>query len=166
MRSREVSSGRLHNQQGFTLIEMIVVLTIFLLLAVGSFSLFRNMQVSANLNEQSRALIHALRSAQIQSLYGDGDDPHGVFFTSAPGGEQQIVRYEGASYAARTPGSEIPYLFPASITLSRQLSTTTPEIVFSRNTGSPSATGTITVDLAGIGSRTVSVNRLGAVQEE
>jgi len=147
------------------LIELLVVLTIFLLLIVGSFSLFRSTQVSAHLNEQSNTLIHALRSAHIQSLYGQGNNSHGVYFTTAPGGEEQIIRYTGTSYAGRITGSEIPYTFPSSIDLTLQLSTTTPEIVYARNTGAPSATGTIILDLAGIGSRTISINRLGAVDE-
>ncbi|MBI2484163.1 prepilin-type N-terminal cleavage/methylation domain-containing protein [Candidatus Uhrbacteria bacterium] len=165
MKSREASSARIEQSRGFTLVELVIVLSIFLLLTVGSFSLFRNLQVSTNLNEQSAALIHALRAAQAQSLYGKGDNDHGIFFTAAPDGEEQIVSYEGPSHAARVPGSEVIYLFPSSIALSRQLSTSTPEIVFARNTGAPSATGTITLDLDGVGSRTISLNRLGTVEE-
>ncbi|MBI4250069.1 prepilin-type N-terminal cleavage/methylation domain-containing protein [Candidatus Uhrbacteria bacterium] len=165
MKSRETSRDNGRGGTGFTLIELLVVLTIFLLLIVGSISLFRSTQVSAHLNEQSNALIHALRSADIESLYGRHNNSHGLYFTAAPGGEEQIIRYTGTSYAGRVAGSEITYTFPSSIDLSLQLSTTTPEIVFARNTGVPSATGTILLDLAGIGSRTISVNRLGAVDE-
>lgn len=165
MRSRETSSARKPVAVGFTLIELLIVLAIFLLLSVGSFSLFRNVQVSTHLNEQSRALINALRSAQILSLYGKGYSSHGMYVTTGEGGATQIIQYQGASYASRATGSEIPYTFPLSITLTRQMSTTTPEIIFNRNTGMPSATGSIVLDLAGVGSRTISINRLGAVEE-
>ncbi len=166
MKSQEVSSGSTHDRRGFTLMELLIVCTIILITIVGSTALYRNVQTSGQLNEQTSAIIQSLRTAHVHAFEGIGDTPHGVYFDINPTGDDRLVIYQGASYASRIQASDSINTFPSSVSLTLNLSTSTPEIVFDRQSGIPSATGTVVLTLIGHGSRSIVINRLGMVEEE
>ena len=107
-----------------------------------------------------------LGSAHMHALSGIGGTSHGVYFDIDPGGSDQLVVYQGSSYATRVQDSDLVENFPASLALSLQLSASTTEILFSRPTGAVNATGTITLTLSAADNRVISVNRLGITEDQ
>ncbi|MBI4273037.1 prepilin-type N-terminal cleavage/methylation domain-containing protein [Candidatus Uhrbacteria bacterium] len=164
MKSQEVLRGS--GPIGFTLVELLVALTIISMTIVGSISLYGRLQVSAQLNEQSRRIISALRTAHMYALSGIGGTSHGIYFDIDPDGSDRVVVYQGSSYATRVQDADLVENFPASLALSLQLSPSATEIIFSRPTGAVNATGTITLTLSAADTRVISVNRLGITDDQ
>lgn len=166
MKLQGVLNGNRKDHRGFTLMEVLIVLTIIVITIVGSTALYKSLQTSGQLNEQTSAIIQALRTAQFRALEGIGDTSHGVYFDNNAQGDDRLIVYQGDSYASRNPASDSIEVFPSSVSLTLSLSTSTPEIIFARQTGIPSASGTVILTLTGHGSRSIVVNRLGMVEEE
>ncbi len=145
-------------KNGFTLVELLIVIGIIVILAAATIPIYGNLQISSQLNDNNLLIIQALRSAKERSVVGYNNSSHGVKFFS-----NQFVLYQGSSYAARNSSYDsvtelAPVLF-LSTTLNND------EINFSKGLGVPDNVGTTTLAHSSGGERTVSVNSLGKVEE-
>lgn len=145
---------------GFTLIELLIVIGITAVLAMAALPIYGGLQVSAQLNDNSAQIAQNLRLSREQGLAGMNNAAHGIkFFPN----QKQYVLYQGPSYALR----DIPYDRTYTLGSVLTLSTTfiSDEINFSKGLGAVSGVGTVTISHAVNGSRQVTVNKLGAVDE-
>lgn len=136
---------------GFSLIELILVISIIGIIAgttipIGSSFLARNY-----LHNKTNELMTSLRNAQINSLAGKQNGQWGVYV-----GNDQIVLFQGASFASRDQVFDQSFSIPASVSIS------SGEIVFDIN-GLPNQSISFNLSTNTGDSRTVSVNQLGAV---
>jgi prepilin-type N-terminal cleavage/methylation domain-containing protein len=139
-------------RRGFTLLEVLVSMAIGLVL-VG-FAAYATSHFIENraLEAVSDTLVSYLRSAEARALQSEGNVSHGV---STAGGK--ITLFRGASYASRQTVYDTVLPYDGYIQFSG-----ISEVVFAKQTGLPSATGTITVT-NGIRSTTITVYSTGAV---
>lgn len=122
-------------RRGFSLLEIIVSTTILLLLLgtglMFSFPYLRRQQ----LNAAATATVSELRQAQAEAYAQKNDAAHGIkAFTD------RVVRFEGASYAARATSKDRTTQFPTTMTVSG-----ISEFVFPASSYTPSASGTLTI---------------------
>ncbi len=145
--------------KGFTIIELLIVISITAILAAAASPIYSNLQVSTQLDESSAQIAQDVRLAREQSLAGVHGVAHGVRFNAS-----SYTLYQGASYATRSAAYDQVNTFSSALAIT----TTFPnsEIVFTAGTGMPSATGTIIVSHAVSGTRTILVNDIGAVDEQ
>lgn len=145
--------------KGFTLIEFLLVIGITVILAGVASVVYGNLQVSAQLNETSAQMAQNLRLAREQSIAGLNNVAHGIKFDAG-----QYTLFQGASYLSREYSYDRVYPLDSALTITTTLSGN--EIVFSKGVGAPSASGTITLSHSVSGSREVSVNSQGIIEEQ
>lgn len=148
-------------RQAFTIVELLVVVAITLIIAVAAVPIYGNLQISAQLSDNTAQIIQTIRIARTRSVAGVNNSAHGVYFEINSDDHDQYVLYQGSSYAARDAE------YDREITLNHALSLATTfvgdEVNFSRGLGLPNATGTITLIHKTDGLRVMTINQLGVV---
>lgn len=143
---------KLSNEQGFTLLELLLSVAIISLLAGLSLPVYRTLLSKNDLDIAAQVSANSLRRAEILSQATDGDNTWGV---KAQNGS--IVIFKGASYATRDTTFDETFNVPASITVGG-----TTEILFAKFTGLPQTTGTLNLSSES-DSRAVTINSKGMV---
>lgn len=153
-------SHQSNSQSGFTIIEILVVLTIFIFIA--GFALFVSMDSYRGFAFRSErdTIISVLQKARSQAIsnicLGSGcsdGKPHGVRFT----GSQYII-FQGPSYASRDPS--VDQIIAANSTLT--FSPTPPIDIIFNQLDATGAGGTFTINGSGHSSQ-ISVNTEGRI---
>jgi prepilin-type N-terminal cleavage/methylation domain-containing protein len=138
------------NKQGFTMIELMVVLGITALLATMGLPALNLARVNIALKSDTDEIVSALRLAQHRAVVSQGNTVHGVAFEAA-----NYTLY-GGDWAA--PSNPAEYSLKSGISIAAGAGT---QVVFDRLTGVASP-GTITITAAGR-NKTVTVNEWGQI---
>lgn len=149
-------------QQGFTYIEILVVLAVLMIVATLSSVSFQHMQSKAAREAGANELFNALNDARTKTLAHEQSSVYGVHVSSTT-----ITRFMGSTFIPGASGNKV-YVFEhtmrATSTLFDASGTTT---VFTRLTGVPSVSGTIYVyDENGTGTSTIVLHKSGLVEYE
>jgi len=151
---------RLHTQRGgFTLIEILVVIAILSVIVTISAATFVNMNKSSMLRAARDDVYGALSFARERTLASENDMVYGVHLSTS-----SVTRFEGDTYTAGS-ASNVVYSFGTAVSATSTLITQSPNIIFRRLTGTPSATGTIFIR-NGISTTTVQIHGSGLVEYE
>jgi prepilin-type N-terminal cleavage/methylation domain-containing protein len=148
----------LQPNKGFTLVELLVVIGITLVVAVTAVPIYGNLQVSSQLNENSSLIIQTVRTARERSVGRLNNAAHGVYITASA-----YTLYQGASYATRNSSYDRTTTLDSVLTMSTTLAG--DEVNFSKGLGVPNTTGTITLTHDVQGSKTITINSFGAIQD-
>jgi len=146
--------------KGFTILEIIISLTIFLILAiivVSSFSSFRNNQELTNAVQETINLLNLARS---KTLSSEGSSQYGVHFESS-----RIVLFKGVSFSESNPDNNVA-VFSSLIEISAiNLNGGGNNLVFQRLTGKTDNYGTITLRIKSDVSKTkiIDIKNTGIV---
>jgi prepilin-type N-terminal cleavage/methylation domain-containing protein len=148
--------NRLH--RGFTLVEILTSIAIIILVfGIGTYA-FVSAKRSASLNTATDGLVFMLDQAKTNALAGKNGQNFGVYFDT-----YSYTYFAGSSYSVSNASNVVRQLgsgYKLTISLSAVGSTT----IFSRLTGVPSATGTITVtDTSSSKTQTVTVGNQGEI---
>lgn len=148
-------------QQGFTLIELMVVMGIFaILMGISTLSL-SNIERSSSLKAEVNKMIPDLKEQQVKAMSGDSEgtgavNDYGVHFET-----NSYILFRGTYTAGSADNFEVE-LGP-----NIQVSTAFPnaEVIFTRGSGEISSGGnTITLtDTTNGNDRTITINALGVV---
>lgn len=138
--------------RGFTLLEIIVVMGIFGLLATISTSVYSSFKAHENLEISAVTVVEAIRYAQLNSQVGKGDSSWGVKISS-----DSISIFEGSSYVSRENSSDQSLDFTGGV-----LASGLSEIVFNKVTGSTIDTGTIVLTNS-YGDKNITINEKGTL---
>ena len=147
------------NQGGFTLIELIVVVGIFLILSAAAFPVYHNWQASSALDSDSRQVVEILRDAQAKSSAGFNNSAYGVYFDRP---RKTLTEYQGRSYAERdraydqVSGIDSQIAIPSAPEIN--------EINFSAGLGQPDLTGDLIVSTGAGDDRTISINNFSNIE--
>ncbi len=150
MRQRE-------HKQGFTFVEVLVIIGILALIAGLSIPFYQSWYVSSQLDNETSLLVQTLRQAQQMAMASAGYSAYGVHVT-----ENTYVLFRGAVYNSGDSFNQTTIL-PDTISLSSTLGS---EIVFERGTGLPSQTGMITLDGDSQKQNSIHLNNLGVIDVE
>jgi type II secretory pathway pseudopilin PulG len=140
-------------QQGFTIIEMLLVVAVMMIITVVAAPLYANLNNSNQLDAASSILVQDLYQAQTFSRNRSRDTSWGVAVNG-----QVITLFSGTTYATRDTASDITYIVPSAIQLSG-----TNQIVYSKLYGLPTTTGSFGLTANGK-TINVTVNNKGMVE--
>ena len=145
--------------KGFTLIETLIVVSVTMLLAVGLLPVYSNLTSSAQLNDNTPRIIQALRQAQNQSLNRIANTAHGVKFLSSA-----YVVYQGSDYNHRDSSLDQTYNLDSGLSLVATLNSN--DVNFALGNGTPNNIGSITLTQVTLGHRTITINSIGAIDQQ
>jgi prepilin-type N-terminal cleavage/methylation domain-containing protein len=146
------------SQQGFSLVETLVVIALVVFVAALMVIGFRNFASFQQYNQALESVEFILEESRLSAKSAVGDSSHGVKFTNT-----SITRFVGDTYSAGDP-QNITTTFNL-VTLSYSFSGGVDEVVFAKLTGLPSATGTVTVEGSQFSASTsVTVSKTGVIQ--
>src|SRR3990167_3639901 len=128
------------NKTGFSIIELLIVISITILLMAVAIPIYGNFQSASYLNERTAEIVQTVRTARARSAARVNDKPHGVYFDISPSGPDKFILYQGVDYSGRDADYDRTIVLEDSLSLS---STFGNDINFSRGLGTPSATGDI-----------------------
>lgn len=138
-------------RRGFTLLEVMLSMTVLAVLAAVGLPVFQSLQVRNDLDIAVGAVVQGSRRAQALSVASDGDATWGIRIQT--GG---TIIFRGTSYAARDSSYDEMFDLSGGITPSGLT-----EITYSKLNGFPSATGTITLTGSSNETRTITINSKG-----
>lgn len=139
-------------RRGFSLLEVLLVISIMLILVGLSLPVFMRMQVNSDLDTATKTYADLLSRAQSLAMTSHSASSWGVYGTTG-----QLILYKGTNYATRDTNSDEYYDITSTISLSGQTN-----IYFNQISGTPSATGTITLTNTA-DSRIISINEKGII---
>lgn len=145
--------------RGFTFVELLVAVAILALFTTVSIKTFGTMYRTSALRTTSLEIVNALRDARAKTLSAENDAVYGVRV-----GTSSVTRFVGSSY---TPGhaSNTVYYYEGGASATGTLVQSGVNIVFTRLTGEPSATGTIYVQsMNNESTATITVSGTGLIQ--
>ena len=126
------------SRAGFTLIEIVVVLGLLAIIILFSVGEIRDYAATQQLQVAEQELVSFVRETRQRTLAAETSSQFGLRFATS-----SVTRFEGAAYTD-DPSSHTTHTFPGA-TLTSPLISSDTDLVFSRLTGIPSATGTISV---------------------
>ncbi len=141
--------------RGFTLIEIVLTVAsmgvISMAVVLSSLQLLR----ANDLDLAVAATTQQLRAAQLNARASNGDAPWGISISTST-----ITLFRGANFASRDSAADQVTEIASTITPSGLT-----EIVFAKNTGWPTSSGTIVLTHDVIGQKQLTINSLGLIDE-
>ncbi len=144
-------SNLIATKKGFSLIEILVVISIFSILFSLSSLLFNSFKSNSNLEITTTTIVEALRLAKANAQSGKDDSRWGIKIFST-----EVKIFKGNSYAQSAPTNN-GLTFPSNIT-----ATGLSEIIFEKVTGSTLTTGTITITNSAK-NKNITINEKGTI---
>ena len=139
--------------QGFTLIEVLLSLSVMAIIAGMGAPVYHSYERQNDLDIATGTIVQYLRRAAISAEAMAGDAPWGV--SIVPG---KATLFRGATFATRNQNFDEIFTLSNTITASGL-----SEIVFTKMTGMPETTGSITLTTSAYASRTININSQGMV---
>lgn len=139
-------------KKGFTLLELLLSITILTIIVGIGIPVYQSLQNNNNLDIAKTTVVQGLRRAQELSRSGEHDAMWGVKVQSG-----SITLFKGATYAARDSAFDELFDTPSNI-----VPTGSTEIVFSKFYGIPNTTGTLTLTLNNT-VQTLNINEKGTL---
>ena len=151
-----------HNN-GFTLIEILLVIAVLIILLAMSIVFLQSSQKQSDLQSSSQEIISALKRAQNRTLASENDSTFGVFVDTISSPHRYIL-FQGSTYIP-SPLDEISFLSD-SVEFSVVDLGGVDEIVFDRLEGTTSQPGDITIRLKSSPSQTrvIYIDALGVIE--
>ena len=145
--------------QGFTFVELLVVLSIIAILVAVSVSALKNFRYAASLKVATQEVYRSVVDARSNTLASQGNSVYGVRIATT-----SVTRFTGATYVA-TSTSNITYVFEYGVTATGTLAISGTNVIFARLTGKPSATGTVYIRGASVvGTSTLVIHASGLIE--
>ncbi len=141
-------------RSGFTLFELAVAFGIGLILSAAVVIISINFIKNRQIETVQETLVSYLRAAEQRALASEGNVPHGVSMTGG-----NLTLFRGTSYAARQTNYDTVLPYPSYITVAG-----ITEVVFAKQTGAPSVSGTMTVQ-NGLRSATITIYSTGSISQ-
>jgi prepilin-type N-terminal cleavage/methylation domain-containing protein len=153
-----LSKMKLKKHQGFTLVEILMVLTILVILSAILTTGIQNFVVRQNFKNTVVDVRDGVIETRLKTLASLNDTLYGVHVSSTA-----VVFFDGIDFVEGYVGNKtinLPANILATTTFSNDMSTAT----FTRLTGWPSATGTIVLsDATSNNSATITLSATGVV---
>lgn len=160
---------------GFSLIELLIVLTIGGILAGVAIVQLSSVKNNQLLDEEARGVTSFLRSAQEKAIGQDNGSRFGVYLQNPPSGRASYTLFQvdetilAQSGYSILPGSAVDqHTMPTKIIFVNPAAGTSTAIIFEKTTGLPEASTTITLSLFNEASttRTIFVSGNGKINSQ
>ena len=149
----QATSYKLQTNNGFTLLEILLSIAAITIIAGISIPIYQSFQNRNDLDIAAASFAQTARRAEVLAQAVDGDISWGVRAQSG-----SITLFKGASYTGRDTSFDEIFTMPSNIIVSG-----TQEFVFTKFTGLPQTTGTLTLTSVNNEARSIVVNSKGMV---
>lgn len=139
--------------RGFSLIELLLSIAIIAILTGLSLPIYASFQNRNDLDLKTEGIASTLRRAQTYARGVKNDDQWGVRVQSTA-----ITLFKGSVFASRDTAYDEPVAIPTGMTVSGLT-----EVLFSKLSGAPNTTGTITLTTSASDSKVITINAKGMV---
>jgi prepilin-type N-terminal cleavage/methylation domain-containing protein len=154
-RHKILAMAKLQRRAGFTLIEVMLTMSLLAILAVLSSPFYGRFIFSQEAPVVSDELRGSFAKAQLYSMAGKNASQWGVAMNGG-----NIILFQGSSFASRNQNFDEIFPVHSRVTVSGL-----SEVVFARSTGRPESRPTITI--AGNGAtETLTMNSEGVLEEQ
>lgn len=139
-------------QRGVTLIELLLIVGIVSIIGLSSVAFYSRFFTQSAVANTADKVTSQLRKAQMYAMSGKQNGNWGVH-----NGANEIVLFQGATYAGRNTAFDEIFNINNNITISGFT-----DIIFTKTTGIPNTTATITITGAG-NEKNIAINAQGSV---
>lgn len=124
--------------KGFSIVEMLVAVSILVIIAALSVSVFSRISNGSSLEKESQIILSMVTKARTESINSVNDTTHGIKFTGS-----SVALFRGTTYSV----SNVESVYNLQSTTLSNISLTggVSELYFKKLTGNPSASGSVTV---------------------
>jgi prepilin-type N-terminal cleavage/methylation domain-containing protein len=147
-------------KKGFTIIEILIVVSIIAILAsifVGAFVTFRR---SATLDRDTETVVENLRKARTQTLTSQDGAAYGIHFASTT-----VTLFTAPTYTLGLSTNQVYDLNTTDTVLALSLTGGGTDVIFARLTGETSQNGTITLSSTSASTtRIITVYKTGLIE--
>jgi prepilin-type N-terminal cleavage/methylation domain-containing protein len=148
------------NRRGFTLIEMLIVITIMGILVVSVLTIFTKINSSQAIDKDAQLLVETLRQAQSQTLSSQNASQYGVHIATT-----SVTLFTGTTYSSSDTSNKSFLFNTRDIVSTISLIGGSTNVVFKRLTGETDQSGTITLfSPAASSTKTVTIYKTGVIQ--
>ncbi len=157
--------NKINHKQGFTLVELIVVMAIFATISGVVTVSLSNFLAASSLENTVKQLVQNIRKAQSYSMMRVKDDQWGVYFDDNGGGAgQSFTFFKGSNYGLDASYDDVHEL-PDNLSFSNiSFNGGGNEIVFEKVIGETINTGSIDVLQSNGSAYTITINTLGQLE--
>jgi Tfp pilus assembly protein FimT len=148
-------------QKGISVIELLISIAIIILLVVAVLPSFNSIRQDNILKSSARDVLSSLDKAHSQSISSINSSSYGVHFQS-----DKVLIFKGTSYVSNDVNNE-SISITSPVTISNISLGGVSDLYFSRLTGAPSASGTVTLSVTGNNSlsKTITISATGALSQ-
>lgn len=160
---RSVLHTKMPSKKGFSLVELIIVISIAMILTAISISTFFSVSDQQSLEKDVNYSISLVEKARLQTVNSKDNSQFGVRFSSS-----SVILFQGLTYVAGSSTNTVFTFSPKVEISSINLSGGVQNIIFEKITGKSSATGTVNFRLKSNqnSSTTVVVYKTGLVETQ
>ena len=153
--------GQMSNvNAGFTLVELMIALAIFLVIAASATAIYTKLHTSSGINAAKAELVQALRRTRERSVAGLDNMTYGVH-TTATG----YTLYRSSASPFLYDGTrDVPYDQTTTLESPTTLSPALTDITFTKGSGTTAAAVTLTLTHGTGETKTIMVNRHGSIE--
>ena len=149
--------------QGFTLVELLVVIALTVIIFLMNFTFNAYLLVDSTLDSKAHEIVENLKLAQTRSMARYQDSQWGVYFNNV-GSPQQFIVFKGNTYAARDASYDLVTNLPSSLSFTTLTFTGGgSEVDFAKLSGNTTQSGTIVLTSNQNHTRTITISTLGVV---
>jgi prepilin-type N-terminal cleavage/methylation domain-containing protein len=144
-------------KKAFTLIEILLVVAIICLLSSLTVPIYQSFQVATSRQTFSTELISNLRRVQLKCLSSSEDSNWGINLGTT---SQNVTIFKGSDFSSRDQAYDEIINIPPTVSLT---DTFNHQIIYSKLTGLPNASGTITLHDTNNQNQEIIINPQGTV---
>lgn len=145
---------------GFTVLEFIIATAIIVIVLGLSVPVLTNYESTSRTDAITDIVSGFLRRAQMQSIIGQDASAWGVYFDTS---NHEVVLYQGGTYATRNSSYDTVYGYTDAMSITPSFGS---EVVFSLYSGTPSATGTVSLVHELHGTQTITITDHETIERE
>ncbi len=147
-----------HTSRGFTIVEILVVITILAAISLFVVSGFRNYARFQEYQQAVTTIRATLYEAKVQARSSEDGQARGIYF-----GTNTVTLFPGSTYIVGNSANRVTTL--PQVRIITNLGNGSPQTVFSNLYGLPSATGTVSiVGLQHTSTTTLTITASGGIE--
>jgi len=145
------------HQKGITLAEVLLAIAIVGILAtivLPGFTKIKKIQILKSTTEE---IVSVLEKARSQTLASLNSSSYGVHFET-----NRVIIFSGTAFSSDEVTNQVVDLISSATITNINLNNSATDLYFNRLSGLPNTSGTITVEVPGISSKTITISATGS----